>query len=189
MPSIHLQFLLLIWSKCSENSFRPNSSVSRHAAHLRKKSQFMSHGYNLADCQLSDSIQLANGQKLGNYQDGVFRSEQELSEIKPCSLVDQTFKQLSVGDGMKMRLWRKSALAEPIGSKLERRVTDIAYILNIPILAFLNLSSRQHGITLIQKLSSLDPLTTLRPFEGRFFLFHTVFNLKNLIIAQQGIAE
>ena len=64
----------------------------------------MSHGYNLADCQLSDSIQLANGQKLGNYQDGVFRSEQELSEIKPCSLVDQTFKQLSVGDGMKMRL-------------------------------------------------------------------------------------
>ena len=49
-------------------------------------------------------MQLANGQKLGYYQDGDFRSEQELSEIKSFSLEDQMFKQLNVGDGMKMRL-------------------------------------------------------------------------------------
>ena len=59
-----------------------------------------------------DSIQLANGQKLKkqSYLDGDFHSGQGLSEIKYFSLVGQMFKQSSVGDGMRMRLWRKSAL-------------------------------------------------------------------------------
>ena len=75
-----------------------------------------------------DSIQLVNGQKFKeqSYQDGDFPSEQGLSEIKSFSLVGQMFKPSNVGDGMRMRLWRKSTLLRSQPSVLtlvgERRV-------------------------------------------------------------------